>query len=102
MKHTAKKWLALLLAAMMLLSLVACAGNEDKNNGADNDNTQQIEHKTPSHLFIKKGRHQYIVVYKKQDYGRQQKAPKCHKFINCGHKGIILVERTLDERAKEW
>lgn len=39
MKHTAKKWLALLLAAMMLLSLVACAGNEDKNNGADNSQT---------------------------------------------------------------
>lgn len=52
MKHAMKKWLALLLAAMLLLSLAACGGsnadNDNKNsNNSSNADTSQNDTQQP-------------------------------------------------------
>lgn len=52
MKHAMKKWLALLLAAMLLLSLAACGGsnadNDNKNsNNSSNADTSQSDTQQP-------------------------------------------------------
>jgi hypothetical protein len=59
-------------------------------NGTRHYYTQQIEHKKPSPLFIKKERHKYVIVQDKQEQCQKQELPEGqHLFKSWKERDIL-------------